>query len=125
MKQRQPSREQWQVGIKHVSGQTEQAESQQVTAEVHEPKALRNENADGAHADDERTFHPHARDGENERGIAKPQKIRRPVRVQIDRDEDGKERSDRYLCGQWNFYGRGVQSDGTAFCRGVSMSIPK
>ena len=72
MKKRKPAREKRKMRIEHVTGQVQKVKPQKVDAKVREPEALRQQNAHGAHADEQRAFQPHARHGENEGGIAEP-----------------------------------------------------
>ena len=72
MKKRKPAGEERKLGLEHVAGQAQKVNAQKVAAEVHEPEALRKQNAHGAHADEPGAFQPHARHRENEGGITEP-----------------------------------------------------
>src|SRR5580692_8618662 len=102
MKKGKAPREQGQMAVKHVAGQSQTVKAQEVRAKIQEPQQLREENADGAGADDESAFHPHARHRENQGGITKPKEIGWPVSAQVNRNENGKESGAGQFGGQRN-----------------------
>jgi hypothetical protein len=106
MKERKPAEKKRQPGVEHIARQVQEMESQKVNAEIHEPERLRDQNTHRAHADEQGTFQPHADHGQNEGGVAEPQKIRRPVVEQVNRPEHSQEGCARRLGGQWDFVPR-------------------
>ena len=110
MEQRQPARKQWQLTVKHVTRQVQNLQPQQMTAKIHEPETLRQQNPHGAQADEQGIFQPHARHREQQRGIAEPEEIGRPVGVQINRYQQGEKRRGGDFRGQRNFAVAHVQA---------------
>jgi hypothetical protein len=93
---------------------------QQLAAEVHKPETLRQQDAHGAHANEQGAFPPHAYHREDECGITEPQKIRRPICLPINRNQHGEENGAGRFGDQWNF---AVGSLQTAW-RIANMNLP-